>query len=74
VPYYPEHDTELQFDICFDAEDFNWINRLRYSFSKILTRDSMSRCKLGLSGAIPSITAFTTTTQSFVNSYNYFGF
>jgi hypothetical protein len=38
VPYFPEHDIELSFDVVYDLEDIDRINRIRYVLSKSLTR------------------------------------
>merc|ERR1719414_219212 len=36
VPYQPEHDMELQFDVNVDNDDINLINQLRYRISILL--------------------------------------
>jgi len=37
VPYYPEHDMELTFDVKITNEDVENINELRYAISHALT-------------------------------------
>merc|ERR1711879_952890 len=43
VPYQPEHDMELQFDINIDNDDINIINQLRYRISIAFTRINQRR-------------------------------
>ena len=38
IPYHPEHDMEIQFDVNIDNEDIDLINQLRYRISIALTR------------------------------------
>ena len=43
IPYQPEHDMELQFDVNVDNDDINLINQLRYRISLSLTRINQKR-------------------------------
>jgi len=43
VPYHPEHDMEIQFDVNIDNYDINLINQLRYRMSIALTRINTRR-------------------------------
>jgi len=43
VPYHPEHDMEIQFDVNIDNSDINLINQLRYRMSIALTRINARR-------------------------------